>query len=175
MIRLFAALGIVLCSSVCKCQPYFQRTYGTQQHEQVSSISPSDNGYLLSAANGYDNNTFLIRIDSDGNNLWQKKYFSSGINYLQKIVGTVTTQHGYIVVMNTFDRAPEPLSTYSEVNVVKIDTMGNVAWSTSFTSNELDVPGAIAGGVSTTSDGGIIIAGNEWYMGSYMARRCLQN
>jgi hypothetical protein len=117
-------------------------------------IQTSDDGYAIIGHKDFDNGTYIssgegslvvLKLDSKGKLLWNKTINSGVSNWGQKTI-IQTNDGGYIL---TDSVGPTQIPT-----VIKIDSMGNVKWSTTYGAR-----GALEA-VTQTSDGGLVFAGN---------------
>jgi hypothetical protein len=94
------------------------------------AISTNDNGYIMAGSaiheNFKGNKTYLIKVDSVGNELWRKVI---GIDEDKEIVSTIvqTNENGYIMVGECL-MYPDAGNAYSGVFVIKTDSDGNTLW-----------------------------------------------
>jgi hypothetical protein len=78
-------------------------------------------GYSQSYGSG-DVDVLLMKVDQNGNLIWQKTYGGSGNDYGQDIIAT--SDGNYVIVGSSNSGA----STY-EANLIKIDPAGNLIWN----------------------------------------------
>ena len=151
-----------------------KRFGGTHYDVFVSLIPTSDNGfiaagYTLSGANGDISEAskggvdyWLVKIDSDGNKLWDRRYGGNNDEYLRgNIINT--SDGGYIMGGNSNSNVngdkSEPVRGGSSLNddywVVKIDSLGNKQWDKTYGGFGQETMKSIL----QTSDGGYLIGG----------------
>lgn len=111
----------------------------------------SDGNYIVSGRStspGFGGeDAYLIKIDGDGNQIWEKRYGGSGDDRIE--AAYETPDGGIIMVGNTVS----PPSTTVDVFLIKADAGGNLQWTKTFGG-----PGYDSGNmVQPTSDGYIII------------------
>ena len=110
-----------------------------------SIVQTSDGGYALA---GYANDNglmpWLVKIDSNGNVLWNQTYSEFGSGLIRDLIQT--SDGGFAFAGNAGCGVPEGI-------LVKTDSSGNVQWSVS------NGPSAIAFSVIQTADGGYVFAG----------------
>jgi hypothetical protein len=136
----------------------WQKTYGGTGDDYVNSIQQTKNpvniadGYIVAGtthsfgAVGAD--SWVVKLNLNGNILWQKSYGSTGDDSANSI--QQTSDGGYIVAGST---------TSADVNdfwVLKLDTKGNVSWQKTYSGTDQNS----ANSIRQTSDGGYIVAGS---------------
>lgn len=146
------------------------RSYGGNGYEWGAYVQQTtDGGYIVTGqtpaygAGGFD--TYLIKINANGNINWTKTYGGIGSEY-----GTAlqqTSDGGYIITGsndNTFGFGA------SDFYMIKTDSMGNHIWSKAYGGSGFEEGQA----VYQTSDGGYIIAGtSENTLGPLGPNMCL--
>jgi dipeptidyl aminopeptidase/acylaminoacyl peptidase len=132
---------------------------GADRFEAVEQTS--DGGYIaagtFSSYSSHGNGGFdawLVKTDSDGNEMWQKYYGGSGhdgeIADVQQ-----TSDGGYVMVGETNSFGAGDFDIW----VVRTEADGNVRWGKSFGGQYMDVGYS----VRQTSDGGYIVSGMKGY------------
>ncbi len=136
----------------------WEKTYGAQNTEEAFAIQQTvDGGYIVA---GYSESfspqgnpsVWILKLDAQGNVVWQKTYYAS-----QSVGGAErayaiqqTSDGGYIVAGHT-----NAVGRGSDMWILKLDAGGNVEWEKAYGG-----PGAEAAySVQQTSDGGYIVAG----------------
>ena len=132
----------------------WSRTFGGAYDESARRIiHTSDEGYIIcgntKSTTNLDRDAFIVRVDQNGNTIWEKKYGGSGGETASAILqtddggfifaGSTTTDFGYDF----------------QIWIVKIDAEGNQAWAKTHGGSEWDEASSIA----KTSDGGYILSG----------------
>jgi len=137
------------------------KTYGGLSEDRGQSIQlTTDGGYIiagttLSYGNGwYD--IWLIKIDSEGNELWSKTF--GGTSWDWGYYVEQTTDGGYII---TGCKDPGIYSIW-DIYLIKTDSEGNTLWTKTFGGDSYDVGHC----VKQTSDGGYIITGYTYSYGA---------
>ncbi|AGB50740.1 PDK repeat-containing protein (plasmid) [Methanomethylovorans hollandica DSM 15978] len=137
----------------------FFKTDDSNTDYQASSVSQtSEGGYIIAgwvempAAN---DNFWLSKVDSSGNQIWSKTYNGFAGGYDQAHSVQQTSEGGYILAGVAGGDMGDPDAAW----LVKTDSNGNITWDKRFGGgNETDVSGC-AYSVQLTGDGGYIIAG----------------
>ena len=138
----------------------WEKTYSYEDTGPDSSAvqQTADKGYIVAAVTHFLNIDFSIRglkLDKEGNVVWQKTYRGIGgvwVSFIQQ-----TPDKGYVVAGdNRFDFTLAPL----EIWVLKLDSSGNVIWLKSYGVSDW-VGFGNASSIQQTTDGGYIAAGGE--------------
>jgi len=132
---------------------------GTKYHYGESVQQTTDGGFIIAGSRytwsndtGSDKDIYLLKTDSNGNEIWAKTF--GGTEWNEGYSVQQTTDGGFIIAGRTSYRG-----NY-EVNLIKTDSSGNEIWSKTFGSTGYDSGSS----VQRTTDGGYIIAG---YTNSY--------
>jgi len=137
----------------------WQKTFGGNSDDEAYSIQQTqDGGYIVvgyTSSFGVGNwDIYVIKLDANGDNVWEKTYGGSGYDIAYSI--QQTTDGGYIIAGKTGD-------FYSgDVYIIKLDKDGNKMWEKTFGGSGDD--GAYS--IQQTTDGGYIVAG---YTSSFVA------
>ena len=113
----------------------------SQQNSIGNDVQITSNGFLYYLSTQY---TILVKTDFSGNILWTKSYdnLEGGIGVYPKLPGLHKTQNnGYVFVGS---------------NLTKIDTSGNIQWTTSIFLNTTKVITSNDGGFYVLGDGPLI-------------------
>lgn len=120
----------------------------------VSGYTDSNNGDVKS--NNGSSDLWVLKLDADGNFVWQKNYGGTGSDSYGGI--TACSDGGYILcgITDSNNSGDVPATKGStDILVIKIDANGNKVWSKTFGGTGLD--GAIS--VLGDADGGCTVAG----------------
>ena len=131
----------------------WEKTFGGSENDFGSEIQQtSDGGYIIIGRADYSKdsriagNVWLIKIDSQGNTQWNRKFSGYpifGYSVLQ------TSDGNYIIAGST------PGSDQSDIWLIKIDANANTLWEKTFRGSEDN----FCSEVRQTSDRGYIIVG----------------
>jgi len=134
----------------------WQKTYGGTggSGETAYAVQPTlDGGYVVAgyADAGSQNDVWVLKLDSLGSVLWQKKYGGPASDWGYAIAQT--SDGGYVVGSYTGSSAGG-----LDLWVLRLDPYGNVLWQKAVgsTSHEWLLG---AGGMTLDPDGGIVLAG----------------
>lgn len=144
----------------------WQKCYGgTGQDEGFSIIKTTDRNYIISGKSSSSGGNmtcgigyykfWILKIDSVGNELWQKCY--GGSNYNEAYSVAETSDGGYIVAGNTASNDGDVTGNHGGLDywVVKLDYLGNLQWQKCFGGTGNDY----ARKINQTTDGGFIVVG----------------
>ncbi len=126
----------------------WEKTYTSYNTSSTGSILNGisqfdDGGYALFGQSAGPNG-LLIKIDSNGNELWHKTYT------IFKIFGSsIATNDGGFLVSNGLD----PIVSNEKQGLVKLDSSGNIQWNQTYGIN-------ISSFVQTDDNGYLVIGGN---------------
>ncbi|MFI5171078.1 MAG: MopE-related protein [Chitinophagales bacterium] len=158
----------------------WDNTIGGFGYDRLTSVTQttSDGGYIVcghsesyisgdkTEANIGGSDFWIIRLDADGNILWQNTIGGSGNDgvYLpySNIVIKPTADGGYILggMSNSNisgDKTENNLGGYYDYWILKLDAFGNISWQNTIGGANDD----ILVDLSQTSDGGYIIGGHS--------------
>ena len=133
----------------------WNRTIGGDDNNVAEFVQQtSDGGYILTGYSGTydisDIDYWVVKIDSQGNNLWDTTYTGTTDDFIECI--RQTSDGGYILVGSTREfRAKDD----SKVFLVKIDSNGNQIFDRTYGAKDC----SYASSVFLTRDGGYIIVG----------------
>ncbi len=132
----------------------FEKTYGSTQNDMGMEIAQvTDGGYIITGQtlqpNSFNRDVYLLKVDSNGNKLWEKTFGGSGEDLGVSI--QQTTDRGYIIVGNTDSFGAGSTDFY----LIKTDSNGNKLWEKTYGGELYDAPSK----VYQVSDGGYIMFG----------------
>jgi len=135
-----------------KIQDIWQKTYGGSGWDVANSIQQtSDGGYIVAGGTtsfgAGRRNVYIIKLDEDGNKIWEKIYGGSGWDVANSI--QQTSDGGYIVAGGTTSFGAGEKNVY----IIKLDAYGNKIWEKTFGGS------GEAYSIQQTKDGGYIVAG----------------
>jgi hypothetical protein len=128
----------------------WEKTFGGLGNDHPNFVSQtSDGGYIIAGkTSSYgvgDNDIWLVKTDSFGNEIWDKTFGGPNSDYPGSV--QQTKDGGYAIAGTTF--------SYGGPCLIKIDSSGNMEW------DKILSGGDEAKSVRQTSDGGYIIAGKN--------------
>lgn len=148
----------------------WEQSFGGSDHDELRAFrQTSDGGFILggysySGPSGAKTGTnfgsadfWIVRLDSNGNKLWDKTFGGSDYEELTDI--QVTADGGYILA--GFSSSPPsgnknaPAFRGADYWIVRLDSNGNQLWDRSFGGLDADILYA----VQETADGGFLLAG----------------
>ncbi|QBA65461.1 hypothetical protein [Muriicola soli] len=142
---------------------YFGGTNNDRAHAVVNAheggyvmagFSESDDFDISDPNGSYD--FWVVKIDAEGQMVWEQSYGGSGIDIAQDIAKT--EDGGYIITGSTISTDGDVAVSHgeSEIWVVKIDAQGNMLWERTYGGSSFEA----AESIRPTADGGFVIAGN---------------
>ncbi len=132
----------------------WQKTFGGSKWDEANSIiQTKDGGYAVagwtsSFGNG-KNDMYIVKLDKEGNKLWQKTFGGSKWDKAKSIIQT--KDGGYAVAGRTDSFGNGGYDMY----IVKLDKEGNKLWQKTFGGSDDDE----AYSIIQTKDGGYAVAG----------------
>ncbi len=149
------------------CNITWQQMYGGSSREWGFSIEQTaDGGYIacglsdstdIAGCSSYgDWDSYVIKLDSNGNLLWQKKFGGSSMDLSYEIKQTT---EGYIALGGSWSDDIQNCTNHGERDyyLFKIDSTGAVEWQKLYGGSKIDY----ASSFDLTSDGGLIISGGS--------------
>ncbi|MCC6726468.1 MAG: gliding motility-associated C-terminal domain-containing protein [Saprospiraceae bacterium] len=148
----------------------WKKAYGGSLNERVESIQPtSDGGYILAGYSQSNNGDltdnhgefdyWVLKIDADGNLIWQRNLGGSLSEYAFDAVQT--TDGGYLVAGSSFSSDFDLTGNngFYDYWIAKLDASGNLDWQKNFGGNgeeraydvEINANGAFIAGSSNSA------------------------
>jgi len=150
----------------------WQRTIGGSGSDKLWSIIQTSDGGFFAGGNS-DSNTsgeknedsrggddyWVLRLDSDGNILWQRTFGGSGDDYLLSVQQTI--DEGFILGGNSNSNISGDKNENSQGDldywIIKLDNSGNIQWQNNIGGNGIDTVNKIV----ETDEGNFVIAGHS--------------
>jgi hypothetical protein len=142
--------------------------FGGTNNDRAHAVVPSDDGGFVMAgfteSNDFDvSNTqgsydfWLVKVDSEGNMLWETSYGGSGIDIAHDI--TRCRDGGYVVVGSTFSANGNIGENKGESDVwmIKINEVGTLEWERTLGGTRFDAAQAVV----ESHNGGFLVVGNS--------------
>ncbi len=129
----------------------WEKTFGGENidYPKAMEFTP-DGGYILvgsTSSYGSGGDTLIVKVDAEGNTLWQKNYGGSGSDNIEAIK---SIRGGYILAGWTTS-----LGSSVDAWILQIDELGNQKWQKTTGGPETD----FLYSVDETGDGGYVFAG----------------
>jgi hypothetical protein len=142
----------------------WQKTFNERTCDRSNSVQQTlDGGYIIagytnSQGAGYDNydDVYLIKTNSDGNEVWHKTFGGSSCDRAYSIQKTIDGGYAIAGVTCSFGAGDK------DVYLIKTNSEGNMQWQKTFGGGYLDSDDSEGFSVQQTTDGGFIIAGRTW-------------
>lgn len=144
----------------------WQKTYGGSQNDRANAIiAASDGGYILAGyteSNDHDITTYrgggdvwILKIDGEGNKLWQKTYGGSAYDQAFSIIST--GDGGYMLGCASHSTNGDITNNHGlgDAWLLKIDASGNKVWQKSYGGSNTEM----SHWVVRSPDGGFVSAG----------------
>jgi len=178
---------IYISFSHVNAQVIWDKTYGGTSGDLGKVIIPAvdGDGFLIGGVSGSGSGNhksaphyggadyWIVRIDAQGNRLWDKSYsgLNSGLNgrdWLECMIPT--SDGGYLLggwskSDKGYHKSESPLYIYhhhSDIWIIKIDAQGNKLWDKTIGSSS----GDLISDIIETADGGFLLAGISMSEGS---------
>ncbi len=138
----------------------WQKIYGGSHSDGANAIAVANNGdiivvgytYSFGASVGEWPDVWVLRLDSEGNVIWQKTY---GGKEEDRAYAAALASNGDIIIAGYTTSFGSGTPDYSNVWVLRLDSEGNVIWQRVYGGNKDDNATAVA----VTPNDDIIIAG----------------
>jgi len=152
-ILLLTILGVLKAAGALWAQNIFSKVYydGTQT-SGYSVTEAYDNGFIIAGSNSYAG--FLMKIDSTGNQLWNRQFGNASDNAFNSII--TTNDSSYVAAGRLYNSTAAALN----MGLVKINAAGDTLWSRILPNT------AEAYSVSQTFDNGFITGGYKHNTGT---------
>ncbi|MGY5881434.1 MAG: C-type lectin domain-containing protein, partial [Candidatus Thorarchaeota archaeon] len=153
----------------------WNRTYGNGANNTITSLIECDNGDFLMAGSSWNATTksdfWLLRVDSEGNPLWNKTYGGNGNDEVASVIetsdgGFAATGYKYNLTRLGEDGTPGSYDMW----LIKTDSTGLMLWN----STEYYELGSVvwnydqkANCVIECSDGDLLVAGTVCYYDAF--------
>jgi hypothetical protein len=148
-------------------QVSFQKTFGGSSQEVGTYVLETSNGYVVAGhiTNATGNQDgLLLRLDTYGNTLWQKRFGGGQADQLNAVVAT--PDGGFVAIGETRSFGAES----SDIFIVKVDASGNSVWNRIITSGQTD---DFSRSLLLLPDGGIMVSGVAFPLGATNAQTLL--
>ena len=151
----------------------WEKSYGGTGEERFGAAVPTiDGGIMLGVASASDvtgNKTtltlggfdyWLLRLDANGEILWQQSYGGSDLDELRGMAPT--SDGGFLLGGNSYSPAEgdktTPSNGYADYWIVRIDASGAKLWENGFGGTDYETLQSVA----ATSDGGFLLGGTSY-------------
>ena len=133
----------------------WEKTYGGTNSDYAKYIQQTeDGGFIFTGTThplySYNNKIWLVKLDPDGNTVWEQTYGGEGAPDNGKFVQQ-TTDGGFIIFGETYSSG----AGNTDLWLIKTDEKGNMIWDKTF--GDKNQNGAMT--MSQTLDGGFILLG----------------
>lgn len=144
-------------------------SYGTNLRDNGFDIlQTNDKGFLILGharlVNPYGD-IYLLKVDADGNEVWQKSFYDEGNDYGFQIINS-SQNDGYVFVGSKhgfFDDVHADFKTHdADILLIKVDENGNQVWKKTYGSSEHD----FGYSVCNAPDGGYYLLGSSQSYGN---------
>ncbi|MGE5480721.1 MAG: choice-of-anchor D domain-containing protein [Chloroflexota bacterium] len=155
----------------------WSKSFGGTQFEHLFSIAKSSDGGIVAVGESSSNNgdvsgnhgkrdAWIIKLDIDGNLIWQKSVGGSEDDYAWSI--TQTNDNCAIIVGETYSNDYDIQNNQgkSDCWIAKINYDGNLMWSKTFGGTENDILSSI----KETNDLGFIVSGYSFSNNGYIKK-----
>jgi PKD repeat protein len=148
----------------------WEKTYGGDGGDYIHSMQKTfdglgnPDGYIAAGASWSfgGNDMWVVKLDTDGDIIWQKKYGRSRVseaNSVQQTFDELGNPDGYVVAGGTRSYSGDE----SRVAwVLKLDLYGNVIWEKTYDGKDTDTFES----VKQTTDGGYVVTGSTESFGA---------
>lgn len=145
----------------CAQSVMFAKKYGGSGYDYGYCVKQTfDNGYIIAGSTtsygGGGSDAYLVKIDSNGYQLWQQSF--GGINIDKGFSIKETSDSGLVIAGYTNSFGNGGYDMY----VIKTNKIGDTVWTNTYGGNDWDFGYSI----DLTSDGGYIVAGGTYSYGN---------
>lgn len=146
----------------------WQKNYQIAPYLSVVDILFAQDSHIYIVGNKEDNlgshitkepkSSFVLKIDTLGNLIWQKKYDKTTALYAENLVGIKESTDGNFILAGSFRN---DASVYTKGQLMKIDTAGGIIWERELTRDIINYSlyNDYIGTMLLSADGGIVIGG----------------
>ena len=117
--------------------------------------SDSDDVDITNNKGGYD--FWIVKVDTNGNMVWEKSFGGSQIDEARSITKTVDGNYLIVGDSRSNDQDVSNSKGAADMWLIKISGSGNLIWEKSFGGSSFDV----TRNISPTADGGFLLSGSS--------------
>jgi hypothetical protein len=139
---------------------------GTAFEDAASCIQTPDSGFLIvgrtvstdgdvTGLHGSSVDVWIVKLNNQGQLLWQKCYGGTALDYPNKIISTDNGSFIVSATANSIDGDVSGIHGQNDFWLFKADSIGNIIWQKCYGGQFIESSRS----ASATSDGGIIITG----------------
>lgn len=159
MKKIILLLAIILSESYSFAQTnFFSKIYGCPPLATIRGnaiVKTFDKGFII--VGNYSTGGLIYKIDSTGNNIWQRSYYIPSWSQVSFNDIKPTTDSCFIITGST----PNPISMTGDLVCMKINTNGDTLWCKAISGSS----GQEGNSIEETFDHGFIIAGVQYNSG----------
>ncbi len=130
----------------------------------ASSTNSPNNGTITQVSHGFAD-IYIVKMDSSGSQLWDKRYGGANSEFAEKII--TTSDSGFIVLGMTVSAQGGDVTDAPrgdrDIWLLKLDSNGNKVWDKRYGGSQRE----LANSIVATSDGGYYISGSTLSDSSY--------
>ena len=136
------------------------RTFGTSGNDYGNSVMQSNGDFIAVGKSGRIPSFFVVKIDSNGNKIWEKLYGDGPGDYGQYVIESSVQMPSYI----TLGQSNNPSTADSDICIIGINSNGDEHWFRNIQyGNSINEQGNY---IFRLNGGGYIVAGtkqiNDW-------------
>ncbi len=122
----------------------WSKTFGTTANEMAHGIAKTSNDeYIIAGTTHASGNgkgdAYLLKIDIDGNVIWEKTFGGEKFDGFQKIRATANQSFLVAGTTNSSENAPNQASGQGDIWILNIDADGNIIWEKTFGGSRSDL------------------------------------